>query len=494
MVTQRKTSGPDWRSPEWLNEHVPCWEKVNDVYKSLNTKALKSKYLRHPIGEEDKSYDTRVELASMGHDLKEAVQSNAGLMAMFDTEEETPESLMESLSNVDKQGNSLNQYLVKAAASAFKNECVLLGVHIETKEGKTGDRLPYFSCISIPEQVYAPHTEYIDGEKCLSRVSIRSDEFFKADEGFELKQRETYWVYELKGLENGKKVATLQKYERANKENNGGELEAVDEPKILTNARNEPLTRLPFVWLGIDPDSSVGEPGLPPFYSMAEKMIRLFNLESELDAIQRKVNIPVPTYEHMGAVPEKPEDVILGPDSVIHHAKDTKPGFAEPSGAAMTISEQRIQTLKEEIGQEREKFLSTTQTATASLLNAGQEQMSVQTIAHAIESAFEELFKLWALLSDRTYVEGTKAGGIKISLKFLKPSVNYQDVMTLQPMYELGVFQDAYDIQAKALDMGYITKEMLEEAEKMRENASERPLRINLEQAAQNNGKNVVLG
>ena len=73
----------------------------------------------------------------------------------------------------------------------------------------------------------------------------------------------------------------------------------------------------------------------------------------------------------MGAVPEKPEDVILGPDSVIHHAKDTKPGFAEPSGAAMTISEQRIQTLKEEIGQEREKFLSTTQTATASLLNAG---------------------------------------------------------------------------------------------------------------------------
>ncbi|MGL5719354.1 MAG: hypothetical protein ACRCYP_00950, partial [Alphaproteobacteria bacterium] len=59
---------------------------------------------------------------------------------------------------------------------------------------------------------------------------------------------------------------------------------------------------------------------------------------------------------------------------------------------------------------------------------------------------------------------------------------------------ELGVFQDAYEVQAKALDMGYITKEMLEEAEKMRENASERPLRVNLEQAAQNNGKNVVLG
>jgi hypothetical protein len=497
LTTGKKLAGPDWRPIEWTTIHEERWTKIEHVYESLSTDALKTKYLKQPIGEEDKSHQVRVELASMGNDLKEAVQSNAGLMSEYDIIEESPETLEESKSNIDRQGNSLNQYIVKVAASVLKNECVLLGCHLEEKQKvkKAGDRLPYFSCIDIPTRVFSPRLEMIDGEKKLTRISIRSDEEVDAG-GFELENKEIYWVYSLASNladPSAPRVATVQKYERIDK---NGDIEATGEAKVLTGAKGEALTRLPFVWLGIDPESEIGSPGMPPFFSMAEKMIRLFNLESELDSIQRKVNIPMLTYEHMGAVPAEPKDVVLGPDRVLHHAKDTKsPSFAEPSGSSMTISEQRIQALKAEIRTEREKFLGVAnQTATAALLDAGQVQMSIQTIAHSIESAFEEMFKLWALLSDRTYQDGDSAGGIRISLKFLKPPVNYQDVLTLSPMYELGVLQDVYEVRAKAMEIGYLTADIIEDAEKMREELSSKPLMINLEKMTEQNGKEVVLG
>lgn len=506
----RQKAGPDWRPSNWGNIHHHRWDKVDDVYEAVSTPGLKSKYLKQPIGEKNDSYTVRVDLASMGHDLKEAVQANAGLMSEFEVEEQTPELLKENLTNVDKQGNSLSQFVVQMAASLFKNECVLLGCHIETrKESDKSERSPYFSCIDIPKRVFAPHVEMVDGSRALTRVSIRSDEQIESDDGFSVETKETYWVYRLRrgnpfiqGLvidpneeqNNGKRFATVQKYQR--EEGGNKELIAASDEKILTTAKSgqDPLRRLPFVWVGIDPNSQIGEPGMPPFYAMAEKLIRVFNLESELDAIQRKVNIPIPTQEHQGAVPDEPEDIILGADQVWHHAIGTKVGFAEPTGSAIAISEQRIQSLKLEIAVEREKFLGTSpQTATASLLDAGQNQMSLQTIAHSIESAMEELFKLWALMGDRTYQEGDDAGGISITFRFLKPPVNYQDVLTLAPMFELGVLEDVYVVQAKAKEIGYLTDDIIKEADEMRSQAGSKPARLNLDRATQN-GQPMVLG
>jgi hypothetical protein len=508
-------AGPDWRPPSWENIHQHRWEKVDDVYEALSIATLKTKYLKQPIGEENESYGVRVDLASMSQDLKEAVQANAGLMSEFEIEEETPELLKESFTNVDKQGNSLSQFIVQAAASLFKNECVLLGCHIDTrKPGDLTERYPYFSCIDVPKRVFAPYVEMIDGASVLSRISIRSDEQVECDDGFALETRETYWVYRLRyGSLNAdqsldlteenpgrklKRFATVQKYQREEGSKNGAnsELVPVSEEKVLTTAKSaqDPLTRLPFVWVGIDPNSKIGEPGMPPFFAMAEKLIRVFNLESELDAIQRKVNIPIPTQEHQGAVPEEPENVMLGADHVWHHAFGTHVGFAEPTGSAIAISEQRIQALKLEIASEQERFLgSNPQTATASLLDAGQNQMSLQTIAHSIESATEELFKLWALMGDRTYTDGDDAGGISISFKFLKPPINYQDVLTLAPMFELGVFKDMYEVRAKAKEIGYLTDHIIEEADEMRLRDGAEPARLNLEKATRN-GQPVILG
>ena len=119
--------------------------------------------------------------------------------------------------------------------------------------------------------------------------------------------------------------------------------------------------------------------------------------------------------------------------------------------------------------------------------------MSLQTIAHSIESAMEELFKLWALMGDRTYQEGEEAGGGAITFKFLKAPINYQDVLTLTPMWELGVFKDMYEVRAKAKEIGYLTDDIIDEADEMRLRDGSEPSRLNLEKANRN-GQPMLLG
>ena len=254
----------------------------------------------------------------------------------------------------------------------------------------------------------------------LTRISIRSYEDKPDAQGFDVEKVETYWVYRL-GEDNN---VTQERWEKRQTKGgvvnraHGDGITLVSEPELITGANGQPLGRLPFHWLSLDPLAKVGEPGIPPFMGLTDKLIRLFNMESELDAIQRSVNIPIPKQGWPHKVPSEPEDVPLSRDFVWHYQAGGDVGFAEPQGSGMAISDQRIQRLKEEIRAEQEKYITqVSQTATAALLDSGQTQMTMQWFSNAVESAFEELFKLWKLMSDPSFDASESAGGIKISLK-----------------------------------------------------------------------------
>lgn len=483
-MPKEKKAGPDWLPPEWVNTHAPRWAKIRDVYDAVSTDGLKGKYLRQAIGESDHTYQTRVCLSTMDPVLEETIKANSGLLGDYDLLEDSPIELRNNQSNIDREGNNLTLFLAKSISMAFKFESVLLGCHLPVDGGD--NRLPYFSCVDVSSDVFAPKVEVINGARTLSRVSIRS--FKESDDGdFGVKTSEQYWVYRLRqsSIEDqegttleGSRYCTLQQFEKVyrtgNTQSSGGgfDIEPVTEEELLTNIRQEPLTRLPFVWLGIDLDSSVGVPKIPPFYSLAEKLIKLFNQESELDSIQRRVNIPIPRQEHVGDVPIEPEDQVFGVDNVWHHAKDTEVGFAEPSGNAMEISEQRIQSLKKEIRLEQERFLgidrTAAETATAIMLDASQSKMTLKTIGASIESAVQELFKLYAMYSDRGFNPEEEYGGIAIRFNSLTPPPSLQDIQTIPAMLDVGVLQDAYEARVKAKDLGYITDKLVEEADEMR--------------------------
>ena len=505
VKTNTQKRGPNWRPESWV-QMEPLWVKIADVYEALATIDLKGAYLTQALGEFDESYQTRVELSSMGQDLLETVTSNAGLLLDFSFEDDTPTELVEDATSVDSDGNSFKSFLGKVICALLKDECVLLGCHIAAREERGSDMpLPYFSCISIPQSVYAPLMQRTWNDATrkmqngLVRIAIKSSEEVPSTDpnDFSVEIEDIYHVYSLRREGNNRNVVAKQKFGVVKSGERAGEFEAREEPVILNDVAGQPLQNLPFVWLSLS--GEIGRPQSPPFYSMAEKLIRLFNLESELDAIQRRVNIPIPHQGHVAGVPDEPEDITLGTDVVWHHDANAPVGFVEPSGSAMGISHERINDLKAQIDRERDKFLalSPQETATAALLDAGQTRMTLETISARIESSIQELFKLYKSLSDRTYRPGDPAGGIKISLKFLQEQITSEDIKTLPLMLESGILQDVYTARAKALQLGYLTPDLIQKAEELRSQASEDEDTLLLRQPLNLNGNSsepVILG
>ena len=172
--------------------------------------------------------------------------------------------------NIDKEGSSLDTFLAKVVARAFRDECVLIGCHIERSEDSSSpdQRRPYFSCIDIPKSVFAPRVELIDGVNQLTRISIKSTESVAVEDSFEIQLREVYWVYRLTQTEPGQRIATVQRYirerlDQKQRQDKTNDIVPDGEERPLTNARNELLAILPFIWLGIDPNSKVGSPQIP---------------------------------------------------------------------------------------------------------------------------------------------------------------------------------------------------------------------------------------
>jgi len=163
VAKEQNEVGPDWRPPDWV-QMEPLWEKIRDVRDALSTDDLKGKYLKQALGDRDTSYLVRIELAEMGEDLEETIKANTGLLSKFDLRDDTPQTLKDNIQNVDLAGTNLRMYQANAVASAFANECVLLGCHTQRKEEAGGSRRPYFSIVDIPKSVYAPRVEVIDDE------------------------------------------------------------------------------------------------------------------------------------------------------------------------------------------------------------------------------------------------------------------------------------------------------------------------------------------
>lgn len=471
-------SGPSWRPQSWESDHVPMWQKVDDFYKQLRSAGAVPRYLHQAVGERNNSFQDRLDTISVDDDLRQAIKSNAGLLSDIHVKEGSPEALKDDKTNVDRQGSNLNQFVLKVISAALKNECVLLGCHLD-KDGE--NRQPYFSCLDICTEVFSPLVTLVNGEKVLSRVSIKSHEQVPSDDpdDFAVKDLVIYTVYRWSG-DTGVTV------ERYRKEEKGwmGEGRAP-----ITKIDGSQLDKIPFVWLGVDPESKVGEPQTPPYYSMVCKLIRLLNMESELDAVQRKVNIPIPTEETPTAdVSESPaKDLVLGTDHVWRHGKDTKVGFAEPKGTAMSISHTRILALKDEIKAEKDKFigLDDAQTATAVNIDSGQTRMSLNSIATAVESAFEELFKLYSGFSER-YREGDDSGGIEIHMNSIKPPVTLQDLQAVITVLESSLATD-YEGRAKLFSLGWLTDEVLESAKQMEEQGDLDLVRANFDLSTNRN-------
>lgn len=433
---------PSWIPDRWRSDLWPLWTIVKDVYDGLHLDRIKRRYLLQANGESIEEYAIRTKGAYLDEHFRITLEKNAGLIAQFNVEPDSPEDLLdpEYTKNVDAQGNSLQAFAQKSLARIFRDEFCLLGISLPDSENRNSERRPFFT-LTDARDIRAPLVQYVDengipsrsGKLALTQISIRR--WIQVPKGsFSYEWRQEFWVYRLRDT-----GCTVQIYEATSHRDLDAESglnrdELIDsdtsfpvtEERLITDAANRPVRQIPFFWFHLDKDASVGNPGTPPLLYLAETLIMWFNKESQLDAAERRCNLPTPVMSHPGEVPDNPPNVRLGPEGFIHHAAEGKFYFAEPSGAALGSTHMRQVHREQRMQAIDERFLGAAAggggglTATAVKLADRISKITMEVIAEGLETAFAELFKLYALFTDPTYTPGDPAGGIKVSRTVLE--------------------------------------------------------------------------
>ena len=495
---------PSWLPDKWRNDLWPLWRIVKDVYDGFHHDHVKRRYLIQAEGENPFEYDARVQGAYLDEHFRITLEKNAGLIAQFDVEPDSPEELLdeEFVKNIDNQGNSLKAFAQKTLSRVFRDEFCLLGVSIPDAFGDSSDdeREAYFT-LTDARDIRAPLVQYVDknglpsrsGSLALTRVSIRRWVQIPVGE-YAYEWRQEFWVYRLVGG-----ICTLQIFEAPSHFSNGVDEQLTDDAEIaiavpipvtelavVKDAAGRPLKQLPFIWYHIDKDANIGDPGTPPLLYLAETMITWFNKESQLDAAERRCNLPTPAQGHPGGVPSNPEDVRLGPGAVWHYdaAGDVK--FVEPSGKALASTHERQKHRENRVQRIDERFIGATSggvslTATAVKLADRVSKITLELISQSLETAFAELFKLFALMTDPTYEPGDPAGGIRISRSVLEGTLQSTEIaVLLSALQEQGI--DRFEFRAMMkLQSLQLTDDVLTLAERLRKDfESENPNGIDL--------------
>lgn len=487
---------PSWVPDKWRNVYWPMWRVTKDVYEGFHSDHIKRRYLIQAEGENPFEYDARVQGAYLDEHYRITLEKNAGLIAQFDIEPDSPEELLDEdfTRNIDNQGNSLKAFAQKTLARVFRDEFCLLGVSIPDAFGDhtDDDRDAYFT-LTDARDIRAPLIQHVDrngrpsrsGTLALTRVSIRRWVQRPVGE-FAYEWRQEFWVYRL--IEG---VCTLQIYEAPAHFSNGLEEATtedsdiaisvplpVTEMVVVRDAAGRPLKQLPFVWYHIDKDANIGDPGTPPLLYLAETMITWFNKESQLDAAERRCNLPTPAQGHPGGVPDNPQDVRMGPGAVWHYDAEGDVKFVEPSGKALGSTHERQKHREERVQRIDERFIGATSggvslTATAVKLADRVSKITLELISQSLETAFAELFKLFALLTDPTYDPDDPAGGIRISRSVLEGTLQSTEIAVLLSMLQEQAI-DRFEFRAMMkLQSLQLNDDVMVVADRMREEFEE---------------------
>jgi hypothetical protein len=400
----QKLQNPDL--PNYIHDDLKASQKeLKVVFDAWND--LKDGFKDYIFQEREEpidEYSKRLKQTVFDNLFKPAIKSYSGLLSRFKLLDGTPQSIVESINNVDGRGNSLEVFLADADDNVLRDGATAFIVDFPDTTGmnivspldlsRSGLR-PFFSLVNrrdlinfdfdiengvhhLSFAVIASVLQMREGAYGRKSVQIYR-EFRRGDESSLFKCYYMEWLIETdkNGQENKVQIGETRFYSRR------------EIPIVIYSATDR------------DPLATI-----PPFLNTAMLNIQMLRKQCQLDEVLRKINFPVAVRKGAAMI-ESPGSkggyvyppLISGTNHVIDLPTDGSFNFEEPTGAAIAATREDIQALRKAIDRVSLAFLgserSGSMTATEALLNTAQVTTTINAIARRKESVVQELFELW---------------------------------------------------------------------------------------------------
>ncbi|MBW4598904.1 MAG: DUF4055 domain-containing protein [Calothrix sp. FI2-JRJ7] len=360
---------------------------AHDVYHDL--KGCIRKYLPKELKEPQQAYGDRLKRTRFDNRFKPAIGGLAGLLGEFTLNEDVAPSILDAKNNVDGQGNSLHAFFSEADTLALRDGWC--GIYVEYPPASNeiesqadfiaSGRRPYFVLIDRRDIlnwrfIWQGDIQYLTQVTIRERRIVPDGAFGEAEKiYYRVLTPGQYQVFEI--IENKQ-----------------------DFQLLLIEEGATSLDFVPLVYYSVNKSALFSAEA--PLLNLAELNIEHFQKRSELNEVMRKCNLPVPVRQGLIRNAEdikKAPPIIIGPNSGLDIPADGKFYFAEPSGAAIASTEQRIDKLEAAMDRLSLAFLTggeNNRTATEVMLDSAQTTASLKQLAERKESNVQQCFQFWA--------------------------------------------------------------------------------------------------
>lgn len=420
IALQKDPSLPSFIHPE-LEEVMDELNLVHDSWKEL--KDCKEKYLPREDSEPPRAYKSRVLRTPFDSRFKPAIKAHAGLLSEFSLEDVAP-TIEENQDNIDLQGTDLVTF------STTLDEMVLrdggCGVIVDypsepdnitnaAEQFQLGFR-PYLVAVNR-RNILNWQIEYIAGAPILQRLVIKQSKLLPVGE-YGVEEQTVY------------KVFTPGRYSVFKIEERGGKYQA-----ILLEQNTLGISEIPFRWYSVTDDRPFK--GMPPFLNLANLNIEHFQKRSSLNEILHKCNLPIIVRRGVAEPPGRriadgappPPKLVIGANYVVDVPKDGGLEIVEPSGNAISATQEDIRKLEDAMDRVSLAFLTggeAARTATEVVMDSSQTQCTLKNVARRKESFMQSLFSLWV-----QYTGEESGGSIKVNESILQIPANAQEVQVI---------------------------------------------------------------
>lgn len=467
---------PSYLCDEYL-EQRPRWALANKVFDGPEASTIKNYavYLPQDSQEPPKAYSKRLHVSAFLWEPKyrRAIEGFAGILSSVHGNAKIPRTLVEKWNDIDLQGTSIATFVQEAAVNTgkfggcfvlvdYSGQPVVDGTAADEKEQRT----PYLVRYS-PEDVINWRFEIDNGKKKLVQCTIV--ELVEIPEGKYGSIVETIYRVFTPGL-----CETFRIEEIEGKKQYVAVL--IEEPREMNDRSGKALTEIPITYVAAAETTNYNIRS--PMDQIAYLNIHLWQVESDRHNVMHLCNLPTPCLgdKDLGTDTQGnpiKRTLVLGPNSWISHSESGKFYFAEPSGAALEQTRQKVQDVKEAINQLVLEFLADemSNTATEAELKAIAVKANLQGMARQINSSLASIKRHWCM-----YTLENDTGELTVSETAIEKAMSPEGARLILDMIDGRKL--TYKSGMAILQEGKVIPESIDLEEEVAELIAEKPLAV----------------
>lgn len=408
-----------------LELSLDCWNLLNTSGQS----SVKHKYLRQEPSEPKKAYESRLGRSTYTPIYRDSIKAYAGLLNRFQMTG-VPPSMLQSESDVDLQGSSIQSFWNRCDENAIRDGGVFIMVDMMPESQDVNNfidqqkdgRHPYLIMIERKD-VINWSVEYKNGKEYVQHATIRQIKSLPIKGGYGVSLEPVYYVL---------KPNLVEEYRLDKKDNKW--------TQVLINSIETTLPVVPIIWYGAS--SSRFAQGDIPMNGLAELSIQHYQMRSDLTELLHKCAMPVPVRKGAPVGPDgRPAPLILGPNTAVDlPAEGGEFSFAEPTGKSLERHQAEITHIESLMDRSGLNFLygANIKTATEASLRASQVASQVAALVRNKVSSFISVMRLWAVYAGEVSSINSESG-IIINDSLINRPIDPSGIAQLVNLYSSGL-------------------------------------------------------